>query len=573
MKNKRIGYKRVTQISLFAITFIILTLLVILIYNEISNEKKTKSYFVSIAKNQAMLKDISSAQLNIAKSQNYLLDYMANNSAETIRKYFETMKHSQTIFDTLYLKNNHKNFSTNQTPNDSIESQLTLFKDSLNKVSEKVLNNLLNKKNFEQGQYRKMDFDEMGIKTTIKTTRHTDSIKKKGLFSRLGNALNNKTEVQKEEETHIIIVEYNNDQIIGSLEEQFKALLDKVNKHYQTEINNINNSYTLALQQKQNLLKINEEIQNTSQKLIADYEKSIQEQDNILNQKYDLQYMQNRERRFYILLILSLMLIILIIGLASITQKNYKYELLLADNLETIKNNLRTKNNIISIISHDVRAPLKIISLYIKQLLAMENSEEKKEMYSAINYTTDSAYLLSNRILEYLKNEKLGTINKPIELNLYSEINSTVNGFLSLAKTKQNSITNNNFVPKDRLINIDKQQLQRLYFNLIGNAIKYTKEGNIEVTTKYSDLDNDSFRLEIVVADTGTGMTENQLSSIFKPFDSKNNNLSSTSSIGFGLHLCKEIVEHLGGGINIISSPNKGTTVKLHLRGTKKQDL
>ncbi|HID72104.1 MAG TPA: hypothetical protein EYP29_05100, partial [Thermoplasmata archaeon] len=81
------------------------------------------------------------------------------------------------------------------------------------------------------------------------------------------------------------------------------------------------------------------------------------------------------------------------------------------------------KNKIVNMISHDIRSPLNIILLYIKQALKLEKDPQKKEVFDSINYTTNSAFLLANRILDFSKNENGQMIVYKDSFNLRDEIN------------------------------------------------------------------------------------------------------------------------------------------------------
>lgn len=578
MKNKlkRPNKNLKTWHAILLITkLVFLLLLVTLIYNEIENEKKTKAYLSSISQNQKLLKELNTVKFNLVKSQDHLLNYMLSNNTNEVKEYFGIMQNSQQTLDTLYTQNlpNLTLPTATTSPQDSLSFNSSSLKDSLAAASQEVLSKLLKSKIQENQYYNRLNFDKMGVKTTIQTTRKIDSVKKQGFFKRLGKALKNENETQKEEVTHTIIVEYDNDKIIGSLEDQFKTLLNKANKHYQREIYKINSNYRKIKQKKLHLLKINSKIQKMSKQLLADYETSLKEQNQILDKKYNLQYLKNREKRFYLLLALAIVLVLLAIILSLLTRLTYKYEDYLVHNTMLINNNLKIKNKMVSMISHDIRAPLKIISLYIQQLLNIETDSQKREMYNSIDYTTNSAFLLASRILSYLKNEKVQKTDKPIKLDLFSEINNILHGFVRLAEIRNNAIDNTNKIPENTIVYFDKQKLQRLFFNLLGNAIQYTEGGTIYVTSEYSEPTPDIFRFDLTVKDTGVGIEENQIENIFSPFkqmtSSSPNNIPI--GVGLGLSLCKEIVEQYNGEITIKSKLNEGTTVHLYVTYPKKK--
>ncbi len=564
------------HIGLLMAMLLFLILLALLVYNEMSYEKKTQEYFVSISKNQKLLKELTAVKFELVKSQDYLLNYMLSNNTNDVKEYFEIIQNSQQTLDTIHYRHLLE-FTPLENTNDSIVFDAEELKTNLNLASWEVFHKLLKTKIQEKQYSNSLNFEKMGIKTTIKTTKKVDSVKKVGFFKRLGKALKNENDVQKEEIVHTIIVQYKNDKIIGSLEEQFKALLKKVNCHYQREIYKINKNYRNIKQKKQKLLEMNAKIQKTSQKLLADYEVAFKKQNEILDRKYNIAYLKNREMRFLLILGLAVILVILLIILFVLTRLTYTYRDYLEHNTRVINNNLQVKNKMVSLISHDIRAPLKIISLYVNKLLTLETNPEKREIYNAIDYTANSAFLLASRILSYLSNEQGKKMDKPIELNLHSEVNNILKGFVPLAGIRNNIIDNTNEIPQNQIVYFDKQKLQRIFFNLLGNAIKYTEGGAIYVTSQYSEPTPELFRFDLTVKDTGIGIEEEQMENIFNPFEqsgainSTSTDTSLTVSTGLGLSLCKEIVEQYNGEITIKSKPQEGTTVHLYIIYPKKK--
>ncbi len=558
---------RFWHILLVSMIFSLLILLVTLIYKEVKNEKKLKGYFTEILENQMLIKEIDSARFDIVKSQDALLNYLMSNNDYYIKKYFDVISKSQVALDTIYYTRNHLFDNDSLSLNDYFHSDIGKLKKTLDTIYNKILPKLKEMDFSNPGSYKKLDFKDLGVKTTIKTEKIVDTVKKQNLFERIGKAITNDVDIQEEKVINTVIVEYYNDKKIGPLEEQLENLLNKINQYYKNELRKVNARYASIASQKQELLEMNINIQNVSKHLYSEYKKALVKENEILNKKYDLQYIKNRTMRFYILLAITIILTFFALIVIFLTRLIYKYEDRLIETRELLNHNLNVKNKMVSMISHDIRAPLKIISLYMKQLLSAETDMKKTKMYDSINYTTNSALLLANKILNFSKNETKNTILERVEINLHNEINDILESFVPLAAIKSNKIENNNLIPKQINLNCDRPKLQRIYFNLLDNAIKYTLNGTIKVTSEVRKIEPKKYRFDLTVKDTGKGIDLEQIENIFEPFKqlSMDEIKNSDMGVGLGLHLCKEIVDLMNGEITIKSKLNKGTEVKLYL--------
>src|SRR6202007_2328449 len=104
-------------------------------------------------------------------------------------------------------------------------------------------------------------------------------------------------------------------------------------------------------------------------------------------------------------------------------------------------------------------------------------------------------------------------------------------------------------------IQTDSVRLRQVLYNLLGNAMKFTSEGEVAFRV-YPD----PARIRFEVEDTGKGIPEQELSSIFQPFYQATNNALTGQGVGLGLHISKQIVELLGGEIKVYSEPGQGST-------------
>ena len=566
-----VNYRRLWH---FTLTFIILTLLFfisLLSYNEIINEKKLVSFFDELHETEKLLISLDSTNLDYIKGQESLFKYLISHNEEDIQDYFAAIHKVNNLIDMdRYTIGDYK--VLNNRPNDKkelgVNNDLSLMIDSL---SHKIFQETGSNEGFKS-RIKRLDYNDMKIKTTIETKSFVDSVKKKKLFGRIGDALKGKVGVQKEKKEVLMIMEYRGQKSTGSIEKQMSNVVRMTSDYYQKELKKIKQSFTQLNKKNQNILLNTMSIQNMSDKVLSHYKETLLEQKKILSEKYSIQYTKNKITRLYALFGMASLLIILTIAVLYLTNSTYKIEKKLIKAKEKISNNLMLKNKIVSMISHDIRSPLNIILLYIKQVLKLEKDPQKREVFDSINYTTNSAFLLANRILDFSKDDNGQMTVYRDEFNLHDEINRIVKGFNTLAQSKNNQLINLNKIESTAEVIFDRTKLQRLYFNLLDNAIKFTDSGAIEVISKWEQTENKKYKFTLSIKDSGQGIPEDSLKKIFKPFQQASSTKIETQDlgIGLGLFLCKEITELFDGNITVQSKLKVGTTISAVLYVEKK---
>ncbi|MCA9661682.1 MAG: HAMP domain-containing histidine kinase, partial [Myxococcales bacterium] len=211
-----------------------------------------------------------------------------------------------------------------------------------------------------------------------------------------------------------------------------------------------------------------------------------------------------------------------------------------------------------------LRTPLNAIVGY-SQLLCEELEEQSPEFAEdARRIDAASRHLLGliNDLLDISKIEA-GTIALLFEEFELRELLDQLRKTLEpLAKRAGNELTIH-VTPEIRVIESDRQRLQQVLLNLVGNACKFTENGTVEVRC---DLTNDGERVIFVVKDDGIGMTPAALKRIFEPFVQVEGSASRRrQGSGLGLMITKRLIEHLGGSINVESAPNRGSTFTFDL--------
>ena len=112
----------------------------------------------------------------------------------------------------------------------------------------------------------------------------------------------------------------------------------------------------------------------------------------------------------------------------------------------------------------------------------------------------------------------------------------------------------------------DSTKIHQLFYNIIGNANKFTENGCIAVTIQQEALSEYEYNLNVAIKDNGMGIAANDLEHIFEShFQGTVSENVQDLGIGLGLNLCKEIVALFDGDINVTSKENEGTTVAFNL--------
>lgn len=226
----------------------------------------------------------------------------------------------------------------------------------------------------------------------------------------------------------------------------------------------------------------------------------------------------------------------------------------------------QTKENFLANMSHEIRTPLSGILGFTNLLQKRPLDETSKEFVSSIQRSGENLMAIINDILDLSKIEAgMMRITKGI-FSINGLVNSVETFFVERAKEKGLTISSKIDISIPDTLNGDATRLTQILVNLIGNAIKFTHQGNINIEIYNKQQTENEVIVGFKVSDTGIGIDKEKLIEVFERFnqgeDSTTRNYGGT---GLGLSIVKSLIQLQNGDIEVISEQGKGTTFHFYI--------
>ncbi len=231
--------------------------------------------------------------------------------------------------------------------------------------------------------------------------------------------------------------------------------------------------------------------------------------------------------------------------------------------LQEVEKNARLRNQFFAFISHDIKTPLNSILGFGDLLLDTELNDKQADYLKNLKTASNHMLELVKNIVDFTKIE-----NDKFELNkqdfyLVEQITESVYTFQASAMKKGLKLEYKNIDAPEIILN-DALRFKQVINNLISNAIKFTENGFVRIT---SQMDKKSKMLIVTVADSGTGIAKSAQKNIFTPFEQEDASIAqSYGGSGLGLAISKMLVEKMGGKIALKSEKGNGSTFKFSVK-------
>ncbi len=225
----------------------------------------------------------------------------------------------------------------------------------------------------------------------------------------------------------------------------------------------------------------------------------------------------------------------------------------------------RAKTRFLASMSHDIRTPLNAILGMIDLLGDSQLDAAQKEMVSTIQMSGSHLLALINDVLDIAQIETGVTCLKETRFNLTQLLEGCLAQFQPQAHLKGISLKLRAPSNGSAWLVGDDLKLCQIMNNLIGNSLKYTNEGAVNVTAELNPEPSGTVIAAVEVADTGVGIEPDFLPKVFEEFSRFSTSMQSVESTGLGLAICARLCKALGGDISVVSKPGKGScfTIKI----------
>lgn len=243
--------------------------------------------------------------------------------------------------------------------------------------------------------------------------------------------------------------------------------------------------------------------------------------------------------------------------------KELEYEEKLVNTLQEVKRADIAKSDFLRRMSHDIRTPINGIRGMLEIANHFpENMEKQAEcrrkigeasgyLLSLVNNVLDMNKLESGKVI--LENKRFDIIDMLKKSNSVAEINASEHCIAFNVDESKLNIIHRNVIGSP-------VHLQQILLNMTNNAVKYNREnGSITVYSTEEPIDSDTSMYTFVCSDTGIGMNEDFIKHAFEPFSQEERSENSSFGSGLGLSIAKELVERMGGKIDLQSKVNEGT--------------
>ncbi|HEX9153128.1 MAG TPA: ATP-binding protein, partial [Flavobacterium sp.] len=251
-------------------------------------------------------------------------------------------------------------------------------------------------------------------------------------------------------------------------------------------------------------------------------------------------------------------------------QKRIEKELINAKDIA--EQSVKVKEQFLTNMSHEIRTPMNGIIGFARILEGTNLDRDQKQSVDAIKRASKNLLVIINDILDFSKIDADKMTFEDVNFSLSKNINSVIELLSPISKEKKiKLLCEIDSEINDCLIG-DPTRLSQILINLVGNALKFTEKGYVElIVSQEKESEFDAF-IRFTIIDTGIGIPENKIDSIFESFNQASNETTRKfGGTGLGLTITRKLIELQGGTLTVESEVAKGSEFSFLLQYKKAQ--
>jgi PAS domain S-box-containing protein len=227
---------------------------------------------------------------------------------------------------------------------------------------------------------------------------------------------------------------------------------------------------------------------------------------------------------------------------------------------------VKAKQQFLSNMSHEIRTPMNAIIGFTKVLIKTDLTDKQNEYFNAIKVSGDALIVLIDDILDLAKVDAGKMTIEQTPFKMATSLSAMLHLFETKIQEKNLKLVKNYDTKIPEVLVGDPVRLHQIILNLVSNAVKFTTKGKITVSAHLLTEEDDKVTIGFAVTDTGIGIAEEKIATIFENFQQATSGTSRLyGGTGLGLAIVKQLVETQGGTIDVKSQIDEGSTFSFQL--------